>query len=82
MANRVETDANQLRSDAKAALEAGRKHFTPILVTTYFTSGLTRAADDWAYYVDLIESLGWNLDQWIVSMDPKGAPIACPIFTR
>jgi hypothetical protein len=82
MANQVEVDANQLKIDAKAAFDNGRRYFTPALVTTYFGLGRSRGMDDWSYFIRLIEDEGWKLEHWEVSVPTTAAAIAFPVFVR
>ncbi|MEO6533658.1 MAG: hypothetical protein ABIO06_08800 [Pseudolysinimonas sp.] len=82
MASQLETDAAQLKVDAVAALSKGRKHFTPVVITSYFRSTASRGLDDWAYFIDIIEEAGWHLDQWTVFTDPKAGLVASPVFVR
>ncbi|WP_066374008.1 hypothetical protein [Herbidospora mongoliensis] len=74
--------AAQLREEAERALKEGRYTFAPRLNTPMTQHNLSGSIAGWAEMIEMIESVGWQMQFWSVSTDPKGRPEAYPLFRR
>lgn len=72
--------ANMLITEAERAKAEGRTVFAPRLNAGSSNSGMTGSVSGWAEMIEGIESAGWAMYHWAVSVDEKGRAEAFPLF--
>lgn len=78
-------NTDTLADEARKAADEGLPVFVTALHSSSAagaTSGNLQVRLEWASRVAAIEAEGWRLEQWTVDHDPKGLPVAFPVFRR
>lgn len=72
--------AQTLNNEATRALAEGRTVFAAKLNAPATAHGFNGSVSGWAEMIEGIESAGWAMYHWTVSVDEKGRAEAYPLF--